>query len=118
MENQNVCRSEVDPQVTKVKVMDDETARQAVLDQVARDRAAFQEAIRVPEGAIMLGASNMPYDPEIWSPDWRTRLPNGHPVKEEARMNGLLGQEQSCEAAEFMHSVLVGAANRLSSRHR
>jgi hypothetical protein len=71
---------------------------------------AIEEADRPGEYAIRLGASNPPFDCEIFSADYRSRLPNGDPAREasELREYGTEASLKTMAAANMACLTVLG----------
>lgn len=69
---------------------------------------AIQEADRTGGYAIRLGASNPPFDCEIFSPDYRSRLPKGDPARE-TNLPREYGSTASLETMEAAHTACLKA---------
>lgn len=79
----------------------------ALQAEIVSRRAAYASALRAPDDAVVLGASNMPHDCSIWAADWREALPEGHPDR-----GSTLVREQADDTLRLAHRALLGAARR------
>lgn len=67
---------------------------------------AIDEADRPGEYAIRLGASNPPFDCEIFSPDYRSRLPEDDPARQSHELREY-GTEASLRTMEAAHAACL-----------
>jgi hypothetical protein len=72
-------------------------------------RQTVREADTTSAYAIRLGASNPPFDCEIFSPDYRGRLPEGDPVRERAGALREFGTRESLRTMEAAHHACLVA---------
>lgn len=75
------------------------------LDAESRLRV-IDEADRPGGNAIQLGASNPPFDCEIFSPDYRSRLPVDDPIRK-ANQPRVYGSEASLKTMAAAHSACL-----------
>lgn len=95
-------------------VMTQEESDVALANDIARRKSEMAQAMTLPPYAVLLGASNLPGDPQIWSADWREQLPKGHKARVEAEIAGELPvtQARSLEITRAAHATLLDAARR------
>lgn len=82
--------------------MPDEFERQAI-----SRLEAIQEADKPRGYAIRIGASNPPFDCEIFSPDYRSRLPDDDPARELGSPLREYGTEASLKTMEAAHRACL-----------
>ena len=108
----------LETRVGEVPVMTSSEASRALEDDLAYRQRVLDAALRPKPFAVLLGASNMPHDCSIWAPDWRERLPRGHPERVKAERADNLrkaGTPAARKTIRSAHKALLASARRTNN---